>query len=357
MRILDRYLAIEFLKVFFLTLAVFLAIYVIVDLFDRLSRFLDLPARVVAQYYLYRLPWIAFQVIPVAVLLASLLSLGNLARHNELLAMKMGQLSALRIVAPILILSLVASVSALALGETIVPEMNERALNVYRVKVKKLPPFQRTRENDIWYRAEGNRFLHIQLLEVATGTVRGVTLFELSPEFHLTRRVDATEARWQDGHWQLKDGYVSMTRPDGTYQAEAFTALTLDLQEKPSDLAMVVRESEEMSSEELRDYIGRLVKSGLNSTRHQVDLAAKGATAFVSLVMALIGIAFALRTGKGGVIAWAGACVLVGVCYWILLSLSISLGRGGVLPPLVAAWLPNGLFTAAGLGSLLTLKG
>lgn len=357
MRILDRYLAFEFLRVFTCSLVVFLALYVIVDLFDRLSRFLDAPARVVAQYYVYRLPWIGFQVMPVAVLVASLLSLGNLARHNELLAMKMGRLSSLRIVAPLLIISLLASLAALTMGESIVPSMNERALNVYRVKVKKVSAFQRTKENDIWYRARGNRFLHISLMEVASGTVKGLTLFELSPDFQLVRRVDAREARWVDGQWRLKDGFDSLTRPDGTYQVNSFTSLALDLEEKPEDLAQVVRESEEMNSSELREYIGRLIKSGVNSIPYQVDLAVKGSTAFVSLVMALIGIAFALRTGKGGVLAWTGACVLVGVCYWIFLSVSISLGRGGVLHPLLAAWLPNALFTAAGLGSVLTAKG
>lgn len=357
MRILDRYLSLEFLKVFTFSLIVFLSLYVIVDLFDRLARFLDAPAWVVVQYYCNRLPWIAFQVIPVSVLLAALLSLGNLARHNELLAMKMGQLSSLRIVTPLLILSLLASLAALVMGESIVPRMNERALNLYRVKVKKVAAFQRTKENDIWYRAKGNRFLHISLMEVASGTVRGFTLFELSPDFQLIRRVDAKEARWHEGRWWLKEGEVSLTRPDGTYRVDSFTTLALELEEGPADLAQVVRESEEMSSAELREYIERLVKSGVNSIRYKVDLAAKGSTAFVSLVMAIIGIAFALRTGKGGVMAWAGACVLVGVCYWILLSVSISLGRGGVLHPLIAAWLPNALFTAAGLGSLLTLKG
>ena len=47
---------------------------------------------------------------------------------------------------------------------------------------------------------------------------------------------------------------------------------------------------------------------------------------------------------------------MVAVCYWILFSLSISLGRGGVVPPLMAAWLPNAVFAGAGLTSLLTLK-
>ncbi|MGH7428897.1 MAG: LPS export ABC transporter permease LptG [Candidatus Methylomirabilaceae bacterium] len=356
MRIVDRYIGIEFLKVLLFSITVFVAIYCLVDLFDRLGRFLDVPALVVAKYYLYRLPGIGFQVMPVAVLLASLVSLGNLARHNELLALKMARVSTLRIVAPLLLLSLLVSVLTLTLSESLVPEMNERALNIYRVKVLKIPAFQRTRENDVWYRAKGNRFLHITLMDTATGIVQGFTLFELSPEFQLIRRVDAREARWRDGQWHLTDGSVSRTRPDGGYEADAFTTMRLDLEEKPSDLARVVRESEEMNSGELRDYIDRLVKSGVNSLRNQVDLAVKGATPFVGLVMGLIGIAFALRTGKGGVIAWAGACVLVAVCYWILFSFSVSLGRGGVVPPFLAAWLPNALFAGVGLTSLLTLK-
>src|SRR3990172_2941402 len=142
MRILDRYLSFEFLKVLTFSLIVFLPLYVIVDLFDRLTRFLDAPAWVVGQYYYYRLPWIAFQVMPVSVILASLLSLGNLTRHNELLAMKMGQLSSLRIVTPLLILSLMVSLAALTMGESIVPSMNERALNLYRVKGKKVAAFR-----------------------------------------------------------------------------------------------------------------------------------------------------------------------------------------------------------------------
>ncbi|MDE2060688.1 MAG: LPS export ABC transporter permease LptG [candidate division NC10 bacterium] len=356
MRILDRYLAREFLRTFVFSLAVFLALSAIVDLFDRLSRFLDVSGMVVIQYYFHRLPWFGFQVMPIAVLLAALFSLGKMARNNELLAMKMGRLSSFRIVVPLLVLGLMVSLAALILGESIIPRMNERALDTYRVKVQKVSPFQRTKNNDIWYRAKGNRFLHISLLDAASSTVQGFTLFELSPDFRLLRRIDAKEARWQGGQWWLRDGNISWTRPDGAYRVDHFTNLTLNLEEKPTDLARVVRESEEMTSSDLREYIERLAKTGVNSIRYQVDLAAKGSTAFTNLVMALIGIAFALRTGKRGVMAWTGACVVVAVCYSILNSFSISLGRGGVLPPLVSAWLPNALFTAAGLSSVLTVK-
>lgn len=356
MRILDRYLAGAFLRIFVFSLAVFLALSTIVDLFDRLSRFLDVSGMAVVQYYVYRLPWFGFQVMPVAVLLAALFSLGQMARNNELLAMKMGHLSAFRIVVPLVVLGLAISMTALILGESIVPRMNERAMDAYRVNVQKVSPFQRTRNNDIWYRAGGNRFLHISLLEVTSGSVRGLTVFELSPDFQLLRRIDAKEANWADGRWRLQNGQVSWTKPDGTHQVDAFARLTLYLEEKPSDLAQVVREAEEMTSSELREYIERLAKTGVNSLRYQVELAAKGSAAFTNLVMVLIGIAFALRTGKRGVMAWTGACVVVAVCYSMLNSFSISLGRGGILPPMIAVWLPNALFTAAGLSSILTVK-
>lgn len=356
MRILDRYLATQFLRVFIFSLIVFQAVYLIVDLFDRLSTFLDASGLVIIQYYFYRLPWVGFQVLPMAVLLASLLSLGTLARNNELLAMKMGRLSSLRIVAPLVILGVLISLVTVLLGESLIPRMNERALNVFRIKVKKVPAFQRTKDNDIWYRANDALFLHISLIEVSTGTVRGLTVFELSPDFQLRRRIDAREATWEAGRWLLKDGYASRIGPDGAHQLDYFAQLSLDLEDKPSDLARVVRESEEMNSAELREYIAKLVKSGVSSIRYQVDLAAKSSLSFASAVMALIGIAFALRAGKGGVMALAGACIVVGVSYWLLLSLSISLGRGGVLTPMVAAWLPNALFSVGGLTSVLTVK-
>jgi len=122
-------------------------------------------------------------------------------------------------------------------------------------------------------------------------------------------------------------------------------------------LRAVVRAPEEMSYAQLRAYIERLVSSGMSATRYRVDLEAKVATALVSLVMALIGVGFGLRTGKAGVMLWVGVCIPMGFLYWMLLSLGFSFGRGGILPPLVAAWLPNLVFGVGGLISLWRLRG
>ena len=114
MRLLDRYIARECLKIILLCLVVFMGVYVVVDLFEKFSRFLEAKVQpgLILRYYLFSLPNIFTQVLPVAVLLASLLSLGGMARHNEILAMKMGQVSTLRIALPCISVGLAASLAA-----------------------------------------------------------------------------------------------------------------------------------------------------------------------------------------------------------------------------------------------------
>ncbi len=359
MRILDRYVAREFLKILGMTLVVFVGIYVIVDLFEKLGRFLEaqVPARFMIRYYLFSLPNILFQVMPVAVLLSSLLALGTMARHNELLAMKMGHIGTLRIALPCLALAVGLSGAALVLGQSTIPRANERAQDIMRTRVKKLPAIRLARQNDIWYRAQGDefhqRFLHIGLADVSSRLLRDVTLIELTPQFTPLRRLDAKEAVWENDGWVLKDGHMWMFSPTGEMLLDRFQRMAVGISEKPEELTRVVRAPEEMSYDELKDYIHRLAQSGVDVRRYWVELYAKLSLPFASAVMALIGIAFGLRTGKTGVVVWVGACVPLGFLYWVLLSLGFSLGRNGALPALAAAWLPNACFAAGGLTALV----
>jgi lipopolysaccharide export system permease protein len=358
MQLLDRYIARECLKLLLLCLVVFTGIYLIVDLFEKFSRFLEarVPPAQILWYYFFRLPKIFTEVLPVAVLLASLLSLGGLARHNELLAMKMGQVSTLRIALPCIALGLLASLAAWVTTEYIAPRTNERALNIERTDVRRLPAHRTTRDSDIWYRAQGNRFVHISLIETQSGLIQGMSVFELSQTSDLVRRVDAREATWETDGWTLRNGYqLDLTRTP--VQVTPFQTMRIALSERPEEFARVARSPEEMSYIQLRRYIDRLVQSGVSAARYRVDLYAKVAIALVSLVMSLIGVSFGLRTGKSGAMLWVGVCIPMGFLYWMLLSMGFSLGRGGVLPALVAAWLPNLVFGLGGLLSLWRLRG
>jgi lipopolysaccharide export system permease protein len=358
MLLLDRYIIRECVKVLGLCLVVFIGIYIVVDLFEKLSRFLEARASLglILRYYLFRLPKIVTEVLPVASLLAPLLSLGTLARNNEVLAMKMGHLGSLRIGLPCIAVGLATSLLAWGTVEYIAPSASERALNIERTEVRKLPAHRITRDSDIWYRAQDDRFVHISLIETQSGIIRGVSIFELSPTFDLRRRIDAREAIFGGESWTVRDGY-QLELDRNPIRVTPFKQMPVSLKERPEEFARVARSPEEMSHAQLRQYIDRLVKSGVSATRYQVDLHAKVATALVSLIMAILGVSFGLRTGRAGVMIWVGLCIPMGFLYYMLLVLGFSLGRGGALPPLVAAWLPNLVFGTAGLISLWRLRG
>jgi lipopolysaccharide export system permease protein len=358
MRILDRYVVRECMKVLGLCLVVFIGIYVVVDLFEKLSRFLEarVGAGVIVRYYLFRLPRIFIEVLPVAVLLACLLSLGGLARNNEVLAMKMGQIGALRIALPCLGVGLAASLLAWVTVEYVAPPASERALNIERTEVRRLPAHRITRDSDIWYRAQDDRFVHISLIEAQSGLIRGMSVFELSPAYDLLRRIDAREATFGPQGWTVQDGY-QLELDKNPIRITPFKELTLTLKERPEEFARVARSPEEMSYAQLRQYIDRLVKSGVSATRYMVDLHAKVSTALVGLVMAILGVSFGLRTSRSGVMLWVAACIPIGFVYWVVLYLGLSFGRAGAISPLVAAWLPNVVFGTAGIVSLWRLRG
>jgi lipopolysaccharide export system permease protein len=358
MLLLDRYIARECAKLLALCLVVFVGVYVVVDLFEKLARFLEAQVSpgLIVRYYLFRLPKILIEALPVAVLLACLLGLGGLAKNNEVLAMKMGHLGSLRIALPCIGVGLAASLFAWITVEYIAPPASERALNIERTQVRRLPAHRITRDSDIWYRAQDDRFVHISLIETQSGLIRGMSIFELSPGFDLLRRIDAGEASWGPDGWSLRNGY-QMELNKNPIRITPFKELGLALKERPEEFARVARSPEEMSYAQLRAYIDRLVKSGVSATRYMVDLHAKVSTTLVSLIMAVLGASFGLRTGRAGVMVWVAACIPMGFVYYVILVLGISLGRGGALPPLVAAWLPNVVFAAAGVVSLWRLRG
>jgi lipopolysaccharide export system permease protein len=351
MKLVDRYIGREFLKVFALSMSIFLCLYVIADLFDNVAHFMGAGVSVdmVARYYLFMLPYIALQVLPVSVLFASLLSLGNLNRFNELVAFKMAGLNPYRLASSIFALSALFVLIALLANEYFIPSTNQKAFDIKRTQVEHLPPYGVTKENDIWYRVKGNRIINVSLVDVEKQKLYKLAIFEFDGSNRLVKRWDAREAQWTGSGWILQDGYLRTFEKGMLVNAEQFAEAKGDLNITPLELARAEREPEEMNFRELKAYIRKLSASGIRTTAYKVDLQTKLSIVFTSLVMSLIGTSFALRLRSRSLLLGAGVSLLVGLGYWIVLALGITLGHSGKLPPFLAAWAGNLLFGAGGL--------
>jgi lipopolysaccharide export LptBFGC system permease protein LptF len=111
-----------------------------------------------------------------------------------------------------------------------------------------------------------------------------------------------------------------------------------------------------MTYRELKHYIGELEASGYHVTPYIVQLQRKVAFPFVTLIMTLLAVPFAVKTGRSGAIYGVGVGIVLALVYWTMLSIFGAMGAGGWLSPMLAAWAPNILFGAAAAYLLLTVR-
>jgi len=135
----------------------------------------------------------------------------------------------------------------------------------------------------------------------------------------------------------------------GKARVRPFAMWEARLPERFGDFAQIPKAPDVMNFVELRGYIQRLREGGHEVGKYLVDLYAKLAFPFAHLIMALVGIPFALSSPRGGRLIGVGLCILLGLSYFLAHAAAVALARAEILPPIVAAWAANILFATLGL--------
>jgi lipopolysaccharide export LptBFGC system permease protein LptF len=111
-----------------------------------------------------------------------------------------------------------------------------------------------------------------------------------------------------------------------------------------------------MTYGQLKRYVAQLQAGGYDVMRYMVELQRKIAFPFVTIVMTLLAVPFAVTTGRRGALYGVGVAIVLAIGYWLMVSVCAAMGAGGLLPPLLAAWTPNILFAAAAAYLMLTVR-
>ena len=357
--VLHRYVIREYLKVFVLSLSGLILIYVVVLFLQKVEIFIkyQAPFLLIFEYLLYKIPEVIFQwTLPYAVLLSILLTLGTLSRHSEITAMKAGGVSLYRITIPLFIIALFISLFSFLGNEYLVPLTNQKTRYLLSVKVRKEQQTSFFKNYKLWYHSDRGIF-NIQLLDAKEKALKGITLYQFDDKFRCTQRIDAREAKWVDGKWKFFQGSIREFEEGGAIRTVPFSELEVSLPEDWESFQRIEHQAKEMSYTELRNYIQKIRGSGYDATRYLADLYSKLSYPFLNLIMVLIGIPFALKTGRsGGVALSIGISVMIGFAYGVTFYVFLSFGKSGVLPPFLAAWTPTLIFGLAGIFTLMNIR-
>ncbi len=358
-RIITRYVVDEYLKIFGLSLSSLILIYVVVLFFQKMDLFVKYhaPFYLIFEYLIYKIPEVVFQwTLPYAILLSTLLTLGSFSRHNEITALKAGGVSLYRITFPLFFIALLVSLFSFFGNEYLVPLTSQKTRYLLSVKVRKEPLMSYFKNYKIWYRSD-HRIFNIQLLDPEQKILKGITLYEFDDQFRCIRRIDAKEARWVEGKWRFFQGALRDFDESGSVQMTSFQEMDFPLKEDWASFQKTEKKSEEMGYSELRTYIQKIQSAGYDATRYRVDLYSKLSYPLLNLLMVLVGIPFALKSGRSGGMALSiGISVMIGFAYGITYYIFLSFGRSGILPPLLSSWTPTLLFGLIGVFTLMSVR-
>jgi len=352
LRPLDRYVLREFLKTFTVTILGFPLLLSILDLAEKIDNYLarDVPRQDIALSYLYFIPESMFLVFPAAVLFATVFSVGTFTRHSEITAAKASGISFYRFIRPILLGAVVAAALNLVIGE-LAPPSSERRRELLRETSARVDSVR----HNFAFAAEHGRVYKAGTLDRVKGHVTNLQIERkgqgLSYPTYIVTAKEANylptkqgEAGWllQSGEMHLIPDSVGVRRPVQTLRFRAM--IDNRFSERPIELMARARDPEEMRFQELGRFITALERSGSNANKERVSRMLKIAIPVTCVIIAMFGAPLATSSQRGGAAYGIGLSLVTTVIFLLLIQLTRSIGGTGLMPPDLAAWVPNALF-------------
>ncbi|HEY3973136.1 MAG TPA: LPS export ABC transporter permease LptF [Candidatus Sulfotelmatobacter sp.] len=359
--LLDDYVLGDFFVYLGMILSTFLVLVLVFTLFELLGDILknQVPATVVAEYLLNVTPYLLYNVAPLVMLLAVLVTFGVMQRSNEITAIKATGTSIYRIVTPVIVTAGVLAVGLFFADQLYLPHTNRRQEALHN-QIKGKPPQTYLRPDRKWIFGQHSDIYYYQFFDPDRDTFGNISVFKLDrASFTITRRIHADRAHWADNlnRWVYEQGWDRSLRGSAIAQNgyHTFDVSTFpELSETPAYFKKEIKQYSEMNYEELRGYIRDLQQSGFDVVRLRVQLNKKLSYPLITLIMAVLAVPFSLSTGKKGAITGVAVAVGMAAFYIVVTRFFEAMGDQSLLPAALAAWSPDLIFML--VGGYLILK-
>ncbi len=358
MKILERYLLKELFTYFVLFLGVLGALLLAKEMYDTRDEILEEePALAdVAEYILLSLPAQVAEAIPLVAMFAVLFAIGFMAKNNEIRAMIAAGVSYGRLTAPVLVFGLSVTVGAFWFSEAIVPQAQNRAQYIFDVRIKGENRFAFTSNDEIFRKGEGRLFYVMASFDGADRTMRHPSILKKGADGRgVDQRIEARQGRLigpgpNGGQlWELEGAEVWNFGPEGAVSVERRDGpLRVELEAKLDEFLQREKSPEEMGLAELSQFCAILRRQGARAqlARFGTALHGKFAVPLAVTLLTLIGFAIASDLQVRRFVLAFSVGLAFAIAYYVLREASADLGRGGLVPPSVAAWAPVALYGA-----------
>ncbi len=367
MRLTDKYLLGEYLLHLTFCVVGFSMIFVIWDLFDHLGRLFEAKVawQLVLKYYVCLvLPTLEY-LLPSSLLLATLYTLWQMARNNELTAMRASGISLYRLLLPFMAVGLIVTLLTAIVKEFVAPPA---ALFARECKDKKFEMAERDPPMKLSY-VNIDRHLEWHIGQFRPGSPRRLEDVEIKWDrdgdiTRTAREMHADRAEWLDGKWWFfgvrEKHYTQQGYPIGDFKPVTGGELGVTMPgvtDRPSDFVIATKDSEFMSGREIWRYMESHPNiSSKRMAECRVDLHTRVALPWACFILTLFGIPAGGLTSRQGVVIGIMSAVAMLLGFYGLTIFGIFMGKSEMIPAWLGAWFPNIVFLTWGLNMMRKMR-
>ena len=351
MKLLDRYVLRSFLEPFLMCFIGFIMIWLIIDLSDNGTDFLEAkaPMKLIAGYYLTQLPQTILVSLPIGLLLALLFSLSRMSRTNEIISMLTAGRSVVRLLVPLILVGVAASGFALWLNWEHAP----RSEGIKKIALKQIAKGKKAGtvevvEGHLFRDRQNNRTWFVRYFRPGSPRLDGVHITQQDAEGRITKKWYANRALYDPRlkTWTLEKGLIVEFTPEGDIsETDSFpenSRTIKDWSETPWRVASSELNPQGLTVPELRDYLefnGDFPPVQL--APYRANLSDRFALPISCLIVVFIAAPLGIVFNRRGVVGGVAGALFIFFGMIMARGFFMALGKGMRLDPFLAPWIPN----------------
>ena len=349
LKILDWYIIRKFIGTYFYSIALIISISIVFDINENLAKFTQYHAplkAIVVDYYMNFVPYFANLFSPLFVFIAVIFFTSKLAGNSEVISMLAAGVSFKRLMRPYMISAALISVMTFFLGAYVIPKGTVVRQNfeiLYKNRKKN------TAAENVQLQVGKGVIAYIQHYDNNRKKGYGFCLDKFEDKklvSHMTASeiqydtISDSKYHWKARNWRIRQ--LKGMRETITSGSVKDTTIMME----PADLVYSKGQQETFTSPQLRDYINKQIDRGSgNVVQYEVEYHKRIATSFASFILTTIGLSLSSRKRKGGMGLYLGIGLALSFTYIMLQTVSSTFAINADTPPMLAAWIPNIIFT------------
>ncbi|MCG3151473.1 MAG: hypothetical protein GEEBNDBF_00746 [bacterium] len=350
MSILDRYMVKEFLVYFVAVTVGFVVLmtgntaYIMSDLITGKR----IPFWIISQILLLRAPAMIVLGMPVATIFAVFLCMGRLGKDSELIAMRTGGISFQRIILPVLGMAAVVSVGSFVLNEVVVPQANHISQNYIRQFW--MTEVMEQADANVFFKIPGDKVIYSSAYDQRSQGLGNVLVFEIRQDSGYPNVTMASAGTIDERYLRLTDGTTFEFDGNGSVERNAnFEEYRTDISREIRQMFGNQKTAQEQNASSLKSFIDDYEESGIPVSSIKTDYYFKFSIPVANLAFAMVGLLFVVSTPRKENYSGILIGLVLIMVYWVLMTISRSLGQKGTIDPMLAAWSQNIVFFIFGL--------